>query len=95
MSGQCSYILLQIYFDVIAEFLARSPSKVPVLHFLVRHISPPGSDVCLLCPGGEPQTNKYDAEIEFIFHPDDPEAKEFVTMVGSLVVTQNTQNVFE
>ncbi len=73
----------QIYFDVIAEFLARTPSKVPSLYVGVRHITPRGSDVCLLCPGGEPQINKYDAEFEFVVRGGDPEFGEYVTTVRS------------
>ena len=50
----------------------------------VRHNSPAGSDVCMLCPGGEPETNKYVAEITFIVRAGVPETEEYMTMVSEL-----------
>ncbi len=84
----CGYLAkhwrLQIYFDILNEFLARTPSKVPGMFVEVRHNSPAGSDVCLLCPGGEPEANKYVAEITFIVPAGVPETEEYMTMVSQL-----------
>ena len=82
----CGYLAthwrLQIYFDVLNEFLARTPSKVPSVYVGVRHIAPAGNDVCMLCPGGEPEANKHVAHIDFIVLVGDPETEQYMTMVS-------------
>ena len=60
-------IHFQVVFELNREYLSRFPSQLPYQNIAVRILAPSPSDSCLLCPGGEPGTDRYDATLEFVF----------------------------